>query len=206
MRIKGTLLAMVLWTCITFPLTAQLTAGGFINLNIAGLNVNPGGTGEDYSSYVGFGLGGIITYPLSNGLALQVEPMLLQKGGKITEFDETINLKILYIEIPVFFRYDIAASESLVPYVILGPNLGLRASSKVVFPDGSSQNNNNEISGIDLGVGLGGGVEVQQGSVILFGETRYVFGLNDINSEPGESTVKNRGLQIILGAKVPIGN
>jgi hypothetical protein len=76
----------------------------------------------------------------------------------------------------------------------------------VVFPDGSSQNNNNEISGIDLGVGLGGGVEVQQGSVILFGETRYVFGLNDINSEPGESTVKTRGLQIILGAKVPIGN
>jgi hypothetical protein len=155
---------------------------------------------------LGIGIGGIVTYPLKNGLALQAEPMILQKGGKVTEDDETLTLKLLYFDIPVFLRYNFAVSESYLPYVILGPNLGFRTSAKVVFPDGSSFDASDEFSSIDLGLGLGGGVEVPLSKLILFGETRYVFGLNDINKESGESTVKNRGLQILLGVKVPIGD
>jgi hypothetical protein len=206
MKIKGALLTMILWVFIMFPLNGQFTVGGFIDLNIAGLSVNPGGDGEEYSSYLGFGLGGIATYTLTNGLALQTEPMILQKGGKVTESDETLKIKLLYIEIPVFLRYNIDLDESIGPYVILGPNVGFRASSKIIFPDGSSGDLSDEISGIDLGLGLGAGVEVPHDKLIFFGETRYVFGLNDINQEANESTVKNRGLQILLGVKVPIGN
>lgn len=207
MKTKGVFLAMILGTITMLPLTAQLTVGGFVNFNIAGINVNPAGSGEDYSSYLGLGLGGIVTYPLGKGLALQGEPMLLQKGGKITEDGETFSLKILYVDIPVFIRYNIAlSSESVLPYVILGPNLGIRASSKVIFPDGSSSTNNDEIAGIDFGLGLGGGAEVPYGNLIFFGETRYVIGLSDINQESGESTVKNRGLQVLLGLKVPINS
>jgi len=194
MRIRSIFLAVGLWAFIIAPLKAQLSVGGFINFNIAGISVKPDVSSEDYSSFLGFGLGGIATYPLMNGLALQAEPMLLQKGGKVTEFDETLTLKILYIDIPVFLRYNLAVSESVVPYVIVGPNLGFRVAAKVVFPDGSSSEANDEISAIDLGLGFGG----------FFGETRYVFGLIDINEESGESTVKNRGLQILLGVKVPI--
>jgi len=197
---------MALMAFIIVPLTAQLTVGGFIDFNIAGISVNPGGDDEDYSSYLGIGIGGIVTYPLKNGLALQAEPMILQKGGKVTEDDETLTLKLLYFDIPVFLRYNFAVSESYLPYVILGPNLGFRTSAKVVFPDGSSFDASDEFSSIDLGLGLGGGVEVPLSKLILFGETRYVFGLNDINEESGESTVKNRGLQILLGVKVPIGD
>ena len=206
MKTKGLLLAMALMGFIMLPLTAQLTVGGFIDFNIAGLSVNPGGDDEDYSSYFGIGIGGIVTYPLKNGLALQAEPMILQKGGKVTEDDETLTLKILYFDIPVFLRYNFAVSESYLPYVILGPNFGFRTSANVVFADGSKSDASDEISSIDLGLGLGGGVEVPLSNLILFGETRYVFGLNDINKESGESTVKNRGLQILLGVKVPIGD
>ena len=174
MRTKGILLAIALMAFIMVPLTAQLTIGGFIDFNIAGINVNPGGDDEDYSSYLGVGIGGIVTYPLMNGLALQAEPMFLQKGGKVTEFDETLTLKILYFDIPIFLRYNFVVSESYLPYVILGPNLGFRTSAKVVFPDGSSSDASDEFSVIDLGLGLGGGVEVPLGNLIVFGETRYV--------------------------------
>jgi len=197
---------MALMAFMMVPLTAQLTVGGFIDFNIAGLSVNPGGDNEDYSSLFGVGVGGIVTYPLSNGLALQAEPMFLQKGGKVTEFDETFTLKILYFDIPIFLRYNFAVSESYLPYAIFGPNLGFRTSAKVVFSDGSSSDATDDFSVIDLGLGLGGGVEVPLGSLIVFGETRYVFGLNDINMESGESTVKNRGLQLLFGVKVPIGD
>lgn len=195
---------MALSLVIILPVSAQLTLGGFLDFNIAGISVKPDVSSEEYSSYLGFGFGGIATYQLMNGLALQVEPVLLQKGGKVTEADETLKLKILYIEIPVFLRYNITVSGSVQPYVIVGPNLGFRASAKVVFPDGSSSEANDEFSGIDFGLGLGGGAEVPYGNLIFFGETRYVFGLNDINMETGESSVKNRGLQILLGVKVPI--
>jgi hypothetical protein len=113
-------------------------------------------------------------------------------------------LKILYIDIPVFLRYNIEVSETVMPYAILGPNLGFRASAKVIFPDGGSEKINEDFSAIDFGLGLGGGADVPLGNLIVFGETRYVFGLNDINAESGESTVRNRGLQIIFGVKVPI--
>jgi hypothetical protein len=205
MKIKAIVLALFLWGLVMVPVSAQLTVGGFLNFNIAGLRVNPAVTGEDYSSYFGFGAGGIVTYPIGNGLAVQGEPMILQKGGKITEEGETFALKTLYIDVPVFIRYNIALSnESVLPYAILGPNLGFRASSKVVFPDGSSSNNNEEIAGVDLGLGFGGGVDVPYDKLIFFGETRYVFGLSDINQESGESKVYNRGLQILLGVKVPL--
>lgn len=205
MKAKGLILSLILWCITLLPLSAQLSVGGLLNFNIAGIQVKPDVSSEDYSSYLGFGLGGIVTYPLMDGLAIQGEPMILQKGGKITEDGETLALKILYIDIPVFIRYNIAlSSESIYPYVILGPNLGFRASSKVVFPDGSSTNNNEEIAGIDLGLGFGGGVDVPYGKLIFFGETRYVFGLSDINQESGESKVYNRGLQILLGVKVPL--
>ncbi len=210
MKLRGIVLALVLGSMAMLPLAAQVTVGGFLDLNIAGLNVKPGGTGEDYSSYLGFGLGGIVTYPLSDGLAVQAEPVILQKGGKLSEFGETLTIKLLYFEIPVFLRYNIArSSQTLLPYVILGPNLGFRASAKINFPTGGSSDAADQFRGIDLGVGFGGGVEVPQDKLIFFGETRYVIGLNDINKESGdsdESTVKNRGLQILLGIKVPLNN
>lgn len=205
MKAKGVFLAMILGSITLVPLTAQVTVGGFLNLHIAGLNVSPAGSGEEYSSYLGFGLGGIVTFPLANGLAIQGEPVILQKGGKVAEDSETLILKILYVDLPVFLRYNIALNnESVLPYAILGPNLGFRASSKVVFPDGGSVNNNDEIAGIDLGLGLGAGVEVPYENLIFFGETRYVFGLNDINQESGESKVSNRGLQLLFGLKIPL--
>jgi hypothetical protein len=205
MKLTRILLAIIIWGLAMAPLKAQLTVGGFLDLNIAGLNVKPGGSGEDYSSFLGFGLGGIVTYELMNGLAIQGEPMIVQKGGKITEFDETFTIKLLYFDIPVLLRYNIAVnSETVLPYVILGPNLGFRTSAKVKLPDGSTDDASDEFSGIDLGLGVGAGVEVPHDNLIFFGETRYVFGLNDINMESGESKVMNRGLQIILGVKVPI--
>ena len=200
-------MACTLCICSLIPLSAQLTVGGFIDLNIAGLNVASHSTGEEYSSFLGFGLGGVVTYPLTGGLAIQGEPMFLQKGGKVTEDNETLALKILYFEIPVFLRYNIALSSSTVlPYIIAGPNLGLRAASKVVFPDGSSTDNKSEMNGAEVGLGVGAGVEVPHDKLIFFGETRYGFGLTNINAESvdGESTVKNKGLQILLGVKVPL--
>jgi hypothetical protein len=206
MKFKGILVPLILWIFTVLPLTAQFTVGGFIDIHVAGLNVKPAGSGEEYSSYLGFGLGGMITYPLKNGFAIQGEPSILQKGGKVTEDDETYTLKLLYFDIPVFLRYDIVPGnyKSFLPYVILGPYLGFRASAKVALPNGGMQDAGDEFSVVDLGLGFGGGVEMPYNYMVFFGEIRYVAGLLDINKESGESKVRNRGLQVLFGIKVPI--
>ncbi len=204
MKTRGIILAMVLGAFLVIPLNAQWAVGGFLTFNVAGISVKPDISTETYSSILGMGIGGIATYPLMNGLAVQAEPMLVQKGFKISEFGDNYTVKILYFDVPVFIRYNIPAGESIIPYAILGPNLGFRASAKVIFDDGSSEKINEDFSSIDFGMGLGGGVEVPYENLIFFGEVRYVLGLTDINAQPDESKVKNRGLQVLLGVKVPL--
>ena len=60
---------------------------------------------------------------------------------------------------------------------------------------------------MDLGLGFGGGVKLPRGNKTFFAEARYVLGLTNINDEGGggESSVKNRGLQILAGVTVPLG-
>lgn len=195
---------MALGACLVLPLSAQWTVGGFLTFNVAGISVKPDISTETYSSILGLGIGGIATYPLANGFAVQAEPMLVQKGFKISEYGYNYTVKLLYFDVPVFIRYNIPAGESIMPYAILGPNLGFRTSAKITFDDGSSEKINEDFSSIDFGLGLGGGVEVPYENLIFFGEVRYVLGLTDINAQADESKVKNRGLQILLGIKVPL--
>lgn len=70
---------MVSTLCICFlvPLSAQLTLGGFIDLNIAGLNVASHTTGEEYSSFLGFGLTNI------NSETVEGESTVKNKGLQI---------------------------------------------------------------------------------------------------------------------------
>jgi len=204
MKMKTMYMALCLGVWVCLPLSAQLKVGGFVNLNIAGISVKPDISTEDYGSYLGLGLGGIVNYTLMDGLELQAEPMILQKGGTIQEFGDKVILKITYFEIPVFVRYIIPVNAPILPYVMAGPNLGFRASAKAVYPGEGSSNENDQFSALDLGLGLGAGTEYLLGNLILFGQLKYVFGLNDINAESGESKVRNRGLQIQMGVKVPL--
>lgn len=50
-----------------------------------------------------------------------------------------------------------------------------------------------------------GGVSKNVGKVTLFAEGRYVLGFANINNEPDEQDLKNRGILITAGATVPVG-
>jgi len=198
------MIAAIAMCVFAMETSGQFRAGGFLNFNVAGISVKPDISSEEYSRFLGIGLGGVANYTLAGNLELQAEPMFIQKGGKITEGGRTLKLKILYLELPVFIRYSIPVSDLIIPYVILGPNIGVRPSVKVVYPDGSSYNADDEISVLDLGLGFGGGAEYKLGDLILFGEVKYVLGINDINKEANESKVRNRSLQFLFGVKVPL--
>jgi len=103
------------------------------------------------------------------------------------------------------FRYHFQSAASARPYVMAGPSLGFLLSAKYDFKDGPEYDAKDETKGLDLGVGLGGGVSIPRGDKTFFAEARYVLGLTNINDESDESTVKNRGLQVLVGATIPLG-
>ena len=102
-------------------------------------------------------------------------------------------------------KYAFQSNSSLVPYAMAGPSLGFLTGAKFENEEGDSQDEKDNTNTFDFGLGLGGGVSIPHGNHTFFAETRYVLGLANINKESDESTVKNRGLQIIIGVTFPVG-
>lgn len=186
------------------PLQGQWEIGGLIDFNLSSFSVSTGSSSEDYSSYLGFGIGAVVDRQLTEQIDLHVEPMLLQKGGKIETPEFTGIFKVHYFEIPVMFRYVFEYTASLLPYAMAGPSIGLLTSAKLDVKDGGKQDEKDNTKGFDFGVGFGGGVKHPRGNMTFFAEARYVLGLLDINKEANESSVKNRGLQVVAGVTIPI--
>lgn len=204
MKVNSIIVAVIL-LLVAFPLHAQWSIGGVFDINLASISVDPEPSTEQYSGRVGFGLGVVLDRSLSGQIDLHVEPMFLQKGAKIKEAGDDITFNISYLELPIMFRYNFQTDSSIRPYVMAGPSLGLLLSAKYSSKDGREQDAKDELKKMDLGVGFGGGVNISLDRMTLFVEARYVLGLSNINDESDESTVKNRGLQVVVGATVPLG-
>lgn len=199
----------VVISCLTMalilPLYAQFDFGGLISFNLSSFSVNQGPNSEDYSSKLGFGVGAVVDWPLTGQFDLHAEPMFLQKGGKIETSSFVGKLKVNYLEIPLMIRYTYEYSSSLLPYAMAGPSVGLLSSARFIVKNEGEQDEKENTKGLDFGVGIGGGIKIPKGNNTFFAETRYVLGLANINKEADESEVKNRGLQVLVGITVPVG-
>ena len=200
-------IVVVILLLAALPMHAQWNIGGIICNNLASINVDPDPSTEAYSSRLGFGLGVVVDRSLFGQFDLHTGLLFLQKGGKIKEFGEKIIFNIVYLELPIMFRYTFQTSTSLRPYVMAGPSIGILLSGKYKWNDGWKQDAKDELKSLDLGVGFGGGVSMPIKFLTVFAEARYVLGFININDDPGpgESKVRNRGLLVVVGATIPIG-
>jgi len=203
-----TLLITGLFTLIAAsPLSAQLSilnVGGVLGMNIASIGVTDAPSDEEYSSRLGIIFGAIAEATVSNSIGVSVELIIIGKGAVIKESGDKVNFNLSYIELPIMVRYNFETSGTAEPFVMAGPSIGFLTGAKVKFEDGDSYDIKHETKGIDFGFGIGGGVKVPQEKFTPFATLRYVFGFTNVNKEADESKVKNRGLQIAVGATVPI--
>lgn len=199
------LIVMALFILIAAsPLQAQLSIGGFLNINNTNFSVDPVPNSAEYSSRFGFGIGGVLDRPLTGQFSLYAEPMYMQKGGNVDISGENTTLKMSYFELPIMVKYHFQTSETLVPYAMAGPSLGYLLSAKADSENGGEEDIKDQFNNADFGLGFGGGVSIPKGDFALFAEARYLLGLANINAEDDVITVKNRGLQILFGATVPL--
>jgi len=141
-------------------------------------------------------------------LALQLEPMFLQKGAKLKLSDQGFTLeaeiKVSYIEVPAMLKFAFGSGDTK-PYVMAGPTVGYLLSAKVK-DDMEEQDIKDDVKNIDFGLAFGGGVSLPMGNNTFFVEGRYSFGLSDINDDSSDDTkIKTKGIQIMAGITFPLG-
>ena len=203
---------------------------GFIGgLNFADMHFpnHQGSDDQEIKALLGFGAGAVLDIRLSTHIFARIEPMYLQKGGKIEEGTDPVNqpegqIKSSSIEIPLLIQYTFG--NNIKPYLIAGPTVGYNLKSDIEF-DLTGLIFKGDLKEVtetfDFGLTFGGGIQVPVGFGKIFIEGRYTYGLMnqrksgtttvssngfqfelDANKEEGKYT--NRGFQLLLGITFPI--
>ncbi len=197
---KMSVLVVALFTLITvLPANAQVNLGVIGGLNLANLSVDPD-DGVDLSNRTAFGIGGVLSFGMGESLALQLEPMYLQKGSTLKAFGEELKIEAAYIEVPAMIKFSFGSGDTK-PYVMAGPTVGW-----VLSFEADGEDVKDDIKSIDFGLAFGGGVSLPMGNNTIFVEGRYSLGLSDINDDSSDDTeIKTKGIQIMAGITFPLG-
>ena len=124
----------------------------------------------------------------------QIEAVFTEKGAEnLLRRDDV--MRLTYLEIPVLLHVDVLQRHRTAVFLVAGPSLAftLRASYE---SDGVTEDVKDDVSGVDVGLHLGGGVEL--GPVIL--DARYVWGGRTVFHDGDlDGTFKNRSFIMMAG-------
>jgi opacity protein-like surface antigen len=208
------------------PAHAQKYYAGVIGgLNNAAFTLDDHGVDREVSTRQLLAVGGVFGLSLNKTFSIQLEPMVLQKGGIVSDNTPHLYLKSTYLELPVFLKVGkVSLNKKEQAYLMAGPTVGLLLSSEMTgevngltFKGDTKDIQRN----IDFGLALGGGIGFSLGRGSLFVEARYTFGLTD-NNKGGmvdfksgdivisddiraEDRLVNKGFQLLVGYTLPLG-
>jgi len=181
------------WTQISFGIK-----GG---TNLAEHSFREQGVNVDRESINGFTLGAVLEVGLGGNLFLQPEAVFIQKGSELElpTLGEKINVN--YLDIPILLKVKLLNADLININLLAGPSFGLALNGEETVGNQTVDINfggENGLKRFDLGINAGGGVGVNLGTIGVFGDVRYLFGISDI-SDDSDREIKNKGLNISLG-------
>ncbi len=152
----------------------------------------------------GFSYGIFMSYRFGARFALQPELLFVMKGSKYVNgqgsdaYRETMSLE--YVELPILAKYYFPLFRSFRTYVFAGPApaLNIRARVDAQFAGESQEEALDNVTGFDLGLAAGAGVEVPVGKGRVTFDVRYTAGLLTLSKEPGDD-IRNGSVSFLLG-------
>lgn len=156
-------------------------------------------TDGDGDTKTGLVFGAFYAYELNDSFSIQPELLYIQNGSKATEDGVTVKFNMDYLQIPVLAKLKFQGSETVQPYVLAGPYVGLKMSAKLKAEagDSSGETDLDGAKGTDFGVTLGAGVAVKMGTGNILVEARYNMGLTKVFEDPLEN--KNTAFSLMVG-------
>lgn len=195
------------------------TVGGDTDEYVQAFSDLGGGSIFDFDVEVEMGrrtgvlVGGYALVDFAGPLALQPELRYVHRGFG---YDVTISfqeqsstasgsLNLRYLEIPLTARLQLPVGIGVSPHVFGGPTVGvnLSAESETESAQGGSSRTtdvSDEVSDTELGLEVGGGVDVPLGVGTVTVDLRYGLGFtNIIDTEETELSLNNRALMVTAG-------
>ena len=199
--IKSFVLAICLFL-LAIPSYAQISFGIKGGVNVAEFSFQDQGTSIPQSSINGFTLGAVLEVALGKNIFLQPEAIFVQRGSELNTSLTNLTTNVNYLDIPVLLKIKILNTNLLNINLLGGPSFGLALNGEEIDQGGQTIDINfggdNGLKRFDLGINAGGGVGINLGSVGVFGDIRYLFGVSDI-SEDANREIRNKGLNLSVG-------
>ena len=216
-------LIFILFLLSTVPLLKPLQAqdiyvGGLTAINFADMKIDAEEVGD-----ITIGIGGVVGFPLISNTFIQLEPKYMQKGGIVELEGEDFNIELTsgYLEIPMLIRHEIANNRF---HLLAGPTIGMILTSEMKSEYSGikfTADSKEVLKTFDFGLTVGAGISIPFIIGSIFIDGRYSYGLANIMDggtvefksgntvlpltlEDDEDTF-NKGLQLVLGFTVPIG-
>lgn len=193
------------------PLGAETRIGVLGGPSFAALHLRPEESGTDFSRHAFFGAGAVVDVGLGGPWSLCFEPMFLVKGSDFLIAPDDFlfknglagSFRLSYVELPVFLKFT-SRGGGVRPYAMAGPSAGylIKARARAM---GMDEDAKDLFKKGDLDLGLGAGVLFPAGRSSFFVEGRYSLGLINVAKDSEESTLKNRGIQVMAGLSFPLG-
>lgn len=187
---------------LTIPAYTQLSFGLKGGVNVAEFSIKDQGATIPQSSVNGFTLGAVLEIGITDNIFIQPEAIFLQKGSELNTSLTNLKTNVNYLDIPVLLKIKLLNTKLLNINLLGGPSFGLALNGEETTAGGQTVDINfggdNGLKRFDLGINAGGGVGVNLGSIGVFGDVRYLFGVSDI-SEDANREIKNKGLNLSVG-------
>lgn len=191
---------------------AQVRFGPKAGVNFSTMTLKSSGISLDPSNLTGFQFGIVSEISLGSNFALQPGVIYSVKGSgySISGFDMEVEINPTYIEVPVNAIYKIGAGPINVllmagPYFGygIGGNYSMKSAQETIdeaIKYGSGDNN--DLKPFDIGVNLGGGLEIGRIQVAF----QYCLGLTNLapvtdNSAEQKNKVMTISLAYLFGGK-----
>ena len=203
---KKVLLTLAVVAMFVVSASAQLTFGARAGLNLA----NVSGDVEDNSMLIGFQVGAIADYALSDAFSVQTGLLLSQKGAKYEMGDETAKATANYLEIPIHGVYALDMGGNTLQ-LFAGPYIGVGLFGKITsdaegwedidmefVSDAKDVEDAAPVSMLDYGVNFGVGYKMNNIQI----QAQYGLGLANtlpkFDGESPEDKVTNTNIQLSL--------
>lgn len=197
---KITLMFVMLTFVVSLSSMAQVTYGPRLGLNFSNFGGSDAG---DTKMKIGFHLGGFGNYTINDMFSVQAELLFDAKGAKSEYTDmnnvkQTVPLSLSYLSLPILAKATFG--NDLKFFGEVGPSFGFLMGAKF---DGDSEYTTydfdplnpfappvekkvkykDSFKGMDMGIAIGGGVNVPVGDMMAVIGLRYIYSLGTISDK-----------------------
>jgi hypothetical protein len=168
-------------------------------MNFSNMSVDPQEF-EDEGSLKSFAVGGWWGLPLTRRLALRTEALYSVKGDAESGDGYTAKTRMSYIDVPVLARVGFMHDAAARPSLFVGPSLAVNLSAKSTFEGGGSDADvdvKDKVRPLDVGIVVGGGVDIPLGGHTYGLELRYTKGLSNAAGEEAHGSAHNDVLAVM---------